>query len=250
MSQALPQQPESPNPCYSTQHFPAPFYFSPLQINSNTPPIPTSTYVQHTSNPNEYPASSYQIESQNLVTEHLEQHPLAIPCAHTQPSTDVHYFMQAPDNQANTMCLATPLQSHPSHISATNANTVAANPEPGQSSQTSSDEPDTAFPQAEDKSVKMSRDTRLQLCSCLPLRNSLNEFMHAATESYVTICTGRRPFSKEEETTSLELIEKEKWKRLAMHTSEMITTRVGRRIFPHLSVNVSSLDPKAVYSIV
>uniref|UniRef100_A0A5K3G612 T-box domain-containing protein n=1 Tax=Mesocestoides corti TaxID=53468 RepID=A0A5K3G612_MESCO len=35
-----------------------------------------------------------------------------------------------------------------------------------------------------------------------------------------------------------------------MHTSEMITTRVGRRIFPHLSVNVSSLDPKAVYSIV
>uniref|UniRef100_A0A5K3FXY1 T-box domain-containing protein n=1 Tax=Mesocestoides corti TaxID=53468 RepID=A0A5K3FXY1_MESCO len=35
-----------------------------------------------------------------------------------------------------------------------------------------------------------------------------------------------------------------------MHTSEMITTRVGRRIFPHLSVNVSSLDPKAVCSIV
>ncbi|VDD84196.1 unnamed protein product [Mesocestoides corti] len=196
MPEVLPQQTGSPNPQHSTQHFPAPFYTSPLQIQPNTTAMPSSTFVQHTSNPYPYPFSSYQIESQNLVTQHLERHPSAIYRAHTQPSASVHHFMAAPDNQADMMCSPTPLQSAPLCISVTNANIDAANSAQGQSRQTTLDEPCTSRLQDDDHSVKMSRDTHFQLCSFLPPRTSLSEFMCASAESHQPICVERRAFQR------------------------------------------------------
>ncbi|VDD83731.1 unnamed protein product [Mesocestoides corti] len=210
----------------------------------------TSMFVQHAPNPDPYPGSSYQIESRNLRKRHLERYASANSCPDPQPSTRMHYFMPASGIQANTPCSARPIRSVPPHITTTDVNVVAARPEEGTLSQTTSDVSNRRRLYVRNQVINVSFDTHLQLFRSLPPRTSLNEFMYAATKSYETICTGRQPFSKEEETTSLELIEKEMWKRLAIHTSEMITTKVGRRIFPHLSVNVSSLDPKAVYSIV
>uniref|UniRef100_A0A5K3G3J2 Homeobox domain-containing protein n=1 Tax=Mesocestoides corti TaxID=53468 RepID=A0A5K3G3J2_MESCO len=174
-------------------------------------------FVRYAPYPDPYPGSSYQTESRNQVTRHLERQHSAIYCAHPQPSTSMHHFMPAPGNQANTPCSARPMRSAPPHIPTTDLSVLAARPDEGTLSQTTSHMSNRRRLYVRRQVVNVSFDTHLQLFNSLPPRISLNEFMYAATESYETICIKRQAFSKEEETTSLELIENEKWKRLAMH---------------------------------
>lgn len=55
--------------------------------------------------------------------------------------------------------------------------------------------------------------------------------------------------SLESEKVKIVLEEADLWRRFKALTNEMIVTKNGRRMFPVLKVNVSGLEPKAMYSI-
>uniref|UniRef100_W5K922 T-box transcription factor T n=1 Tax=Astyanax mexicanus TaxID=7994 RepID=W5K922_ASTMX len=52
-----------------------------------------------------------------------------------------------------------------------------------------------------------------------------------------------------ERELQVRLDEEELWKKFRELTNEMIVTKTGRRMFPVLKVNVSGLDPSAMYSV-
>uniref|UniRef100_A0A8D3A802 T-box transcription factor T n=2 Tax=Scophthalmus maximus TaxID=52904 RepID=A0A8D3A802_SCOMX len=81
-----------------------------------------------------------------------------------------------------------------------------------------------------------------------PGRTSLHRVDHLLSAVESELQAGSEKGDPTERELKVSLDERELWQQFKDLTNEMIVTKTGRRMFPVLKVNVSGLDPNAMYS--